>query len=126
MSLHWIVVYPCSEFEAGEMTRLNPRRDQFAPKMLPGGIICKWHNGQKAICPARILKKLSHTICSLEKFNELIAFCDENAQKFLAKLWFQNLLTAKLSFQIFNGLTVLASLLRVNRGKTMLPAVAKL
>jgi len=74
--------------------------------MLPGRIICKWHNTQKAICSARILRKLSHTICSLDKFNDLIAFCDEIAQNFLAKLWFQNLLAAKLSFQLFDEIFV--------------------
>jgi hypothetical protein len=81
---------------------------------------------KKATCSARALKKLSHTICSLDKLNDLIAFCDENAHKFLAKLWFQNLLSAKLSFQLFIVLTDFASPLRVKSGKTMLPGVAKL
>ena len=94
--------------------------------MLPVGTICKWHNDQKAICSARISKKLSHTICSLDKFSNLITFCDENARKFQAKLWFQNLLAAKLSFQSLNVLVVYAPQSRVKRGKTMLPTVAKL
>ena len=62
----------------------------------------------------------------IDKFNDLIAFCDENTQIFLAKLWFQNLLAAKLSFQDFNVLTLFVSSLRVKRGNTMLPVVAKL
>jgi hypothetical protein len=72
------------------------------------------------------LKKPPHLICSIKKFNVLIGFCDENTQKFLAKLWFQNLLTAKLSFHFINACMVFASSPRVMRGKTMLPAVAKL
>src|SRR5574338_105043 len=94
--------------------------------MLPEEGFCKWHNAQKAIHSARILKKLSPTICSTEKINALIEFCDENAQKFLAKLWFQNLLAAKLSFQVIIVRMGIASSLRVKRGKTMLPVVAKL
>jgi len=53
-------------------------------------------------------------------------FCDETIKKFLAKLWFQNLLSAKLSFHPFSILIAFASSLRVKRGKTMVPAVAKL
>ena len=94
--------------------------------MLPEEGFCKWHNAQKAIHSARILKKLSPTICSTEKINALIEFCDETAQKILAKLWFQNLLTAKLSFQVIIVRMGIASSLRVKRGKTMLPVVAKL
>jgi hypothetical protein len=94
--------------------------------MLPDGGFCKWHNRQKAIHSGRTLKKLSHLICSIKKFNVLIGFCDENAQKFLAKLWFQNLLTAKLSFQSVNACMVFSPSPREMRGKTMLPAVAKL
>jgi len=70
--------------------------------MLPIRLICEWHNGQKAIHSGRILKKLSYAICSLVKINEFIELCDENARKLLAKLWFQNLLAAKLSFQSLN------------------------
>jgi hypothetical protein len=94
--------------------------------MLPIGIICKWHNDQKAICSSRISKILSHTICSLDRFNNLIIFCDENARKFLAKIWFQNVLAAKLSFQSLDVLVVYAPPSRVKRGKTMLPTLAKL
>ena len=70
--------------------------------MLPEPSFCKWHIGENAVSLEQILKRPSHTIYSMDNFNDLIEFCCENAQKFLAKLWFQNLLSAKLSFQSFN------------------------
>jgi hypothetical protein len=43
-----------------------------------------------------------------QEIQRIDRICDENAQKFLAKLWFQNLLTAKLSFQFLNVRVVLS------------------
>ena len=94
--------------------------------MLPEGTIRKWHNVKKAIQSAGILKKISHTIYLPEKINEFVEFCDENAQIFLAKLCFQDLLTAKLSFLLLNVPHGFASSPRVKCGNTMVPAVAKL
>lgn len=77
--------------------------------MLPIRIICKWHNVPKSNLVSQNNEKTIPFDLFSGQTQRLMAFCDETTQKFLAKLWFQNLLAAKLSFQSLNVRVVYAS-----------------